>query len=207
MADSEFRQIASFALETEAGQFKSILEENGIPAFIDGANANTMLSYIGTALGGIKLLVHTTDFERATEIIGSRIDDSTGACEAWYCGKCQEDVDAGFQVCWSCGEARADVEQSTPMDTNEINTEVELARHLAINAEAESMLQRAWQASIIGFLLFPIVINLYSMYLLVRASIIGAEFSPTSQKLFYKALVVNLLAGFLWSALLRVAIW
>lgn len=56
MTDSEFRQIASFALETEAGQFKSLLEENGISAFIDGANANTMLSYI---VGGIKLLVHT----------------------------------------------------------------------------------------------------------------------------------------------------
>jgi len=70
----------------------------------------------------------------------------------------------------------------------------EVNRLLAVNFEAESMLQRAWRTSIIGFVLFPVVTNIYSMYLLIRASTLCTQFSPAGQKLFCKTLAVNLLA-------------
>lgn len=64
-----------------------------------------------------------------------------------------------------------------------------------INEAAEAMLQRAWRASIIGIVLFPFLLHLYSTYLLIRAGTTAATFSPEGEKRFYGAILVNLGAG------------
>lgn len=214
MPKSEFKQVASYALETEAGQFKSILEENGIPAFLDGATANTMLSYVGTALGGVRLLVRESDFDRATDILTSLADGTDSPGGDWFCGACNEDVDAGFQVCWSCGRQRSEVErpihatESSDTEKPSATNDEPSANHLAEeDADAELVLKRAWRTSVIGFFLFPIVTHLYSMYLLIRATLRGKQFSPYGQKLFYMTLALNVFAGLIWSSLVRWAIW
>jgi hypothetical protein len=226
---SDFLKIASFANASEADQVRSVLEENGISAFVDGANASTALSYVGSALGGVRVLVRAADAPRATEIIEALGDDGDSPAETWFCGECQEEVDGDFQVCWSCGKERSEVDQPFPV-SNKDRTVADRDRHseenveaddyadddqsnpyaapksptdvmtpaeqdVEIHPEAEAMLVRAWRASIIGLVFFPLIAHLYSMVLLIRASALTSNFSPEGRKLFNRALVVNVIAG------------
>ena len=72
-----------------------------------------------------------------------------------------------------------------------------------IDEEAEAMLLRAWRASILGLVFLPIVLHLYSMYLLIRAATRADAFSADGKKRFYLAFSVNLLAAGLWSMVFR----
>lgn len=198
---SEFTEIASFATETEAGQFRSILEDRGVPAFIDGATANTMLSYVGTALGGVKLFVKTADIERATEAMSELNQEQATADGVWYCGKCEVEVDQGFQVCWSCSQPRAEVEQPAPKITEPALVASELTDDL--EPESEASLRRAWRASIIGLVFFPVLTHLYSMFLLIKVSLQGTKISARGQRLFYMTLAVNVFAVCVWGSMLR----
>lgn len=189
MVTSEFQKIASYALEVEALHFKSILEDNGIPAFVGGANANTVLSYVGTALGGVNLFVRTSDAVRAAEIISPLRDESDSHCEKWFCGNCDEEVDAGFQVCWSCGQVRAKAEQASRPAANTNNSEVEA------NDKTEDTLRRAWNASLIGLVTLPIILHLYSIYLLLSVAEQGAKCSPQCRRLIYQTIAANMFAG------------
>lgn len=117
VANSDFVQIASFGNAAEAEQLRSVLEDHEVPAFVDGANANTALSHVGSALGGVRVLVSVSDAQRAAEIIESLVEEDDTSGGPWFCGRCKKEVDGDFQVCWSCGEPRTprtDVEQPFP---------------------------------------------------------------------------------------------
>lgn len=241
MAASEFFEITACSNAMEAEQIRSILEEHGVSAFIDGANTNTALSYVGTALGGVRVLVPAADAEKAIEIVESARGESAVPSVPWYCGQCNETIDGAFEVCWSCGNPRADIEQPLPitptndacvesgfeegdvadtpipefsdLDYDESNpyaspmttgsTSAQCDKPPEINDEAEAMLLRAWRASIIGIVFFPVATHLYSMYLLIRAANTATTFSPNGQKRFYRAFGVNVVAGCLWGMVFR----
>lgn len=232
MPSSDLAQIASYASAVEADQMRAVLEEHGVTAFVDGAAAQTALSYVGSALGGVKLLVRATDAEKAIAIIDMLGGSSDLASGEWFCGECEEIVDAGFDVCWSCGKARSDVERPLPAfaaahqaeavseldhhakidavdetDEDRLNPyasprdntpppKIAADEDVLINPEAEAILLRAWRASVIGLMLFPLITHLYSMYLLIRASMLTTKFSPAGNRRFYSAFVLNMVAGY-----------
>lgn len=201
MPKSDFVEIANFALETEALQFRSMLESHGIEAFADGTAAGTMLSYFGTALGGIRLYVKADDVAAATEVLQSINQADSVADQPWFCGKCHEDVDAGFHVCWSCGQPRAEVEQIAPPTSGE--SESPTTEPVDTSADEDATLMRAWRASIIGLVFFPLFTHLYSMCLLIGVGMSGAELSGYGQKRFYLTLAINLFAVVFWGSMLR----
>ena len=203
MRTSEFQQIASYATETEAGQYRSILAQNGIDAFLDGANSNTMLSHVGTALGGVRLFVRTADAEQATQVLSARSDPNDANQSAWLCGHCQEEVDAGFDLCWSCGKSREEVgrEVSTPVVTENFSDRKESAE--ARDSQAENLVRRAWRAAIIGLCIFPIIAHIYSLFFLVRAALIKNELTANVQKLYYRTLGIDVVAICFWSVVIR----
>ncbi|MCA9212964.1 MAG: hypothetical protein KDB27_07865 [Planctomycetales bacterium] len=57
--------------------------------------------------------------------------------------------------------------------------------------ESEYLIERAWKASLIG-ILFPPFFQIYSMYLLLRASVTRTPFSQKAQRRFYIALILNI---------------
>lgn len=198
MNKSEFTEIANFALEAEASHFQSVLQAEGIPAFIDGAATNTMLSYVGTALGGIRLFVKTSDVNKATQVLGSRNTNSETVDEAWSCGACEVEVDEGFQVCWSCGKERSVVEGAiSKVDKPVVDTSEE--KHF----NSEASLRRAWRAAVIGLGFLPLLTHLYSMFLLIGVSVRGTNLSTQAQKLFYWTLMLNVIAVCVWGSILR----
>ncbi len=84
---------------------QGLLEAEGLQSFIEGEHANLALSYVGSAVGGVRLLVLDTDRQLALEVL-NRAEEKAQGGEEWICGKCRETVDAGFDVCWSCGSDR-----------------------------------------------------------------------------------------------------
>jgi hypothetical protein len=60
---------------------------------------------------------------------------------------------------------------------------------------ADELITRAWRASIVGLLLCPVLLHLYSGYLLILASRASSSFSPRSTRLFYVTAAVDLVAG------------
>jgi hypothetical protein len=239
MADSNLIPIKACANAVEAEHLRALLEEQGVPAFIDGANANTTLWHVGTALGGVRVLVRESDSEEAAKILEHR-SPATGP---WYCGTCQEALDASFDLCWSCGSLRSAVEQpfphakpqprrkteqdvdsegapapdasdydqSNPYASPRVSARVatrsepqpDSAEETEFDEEVEAMLRRAWRASIIGLVFLPILLHLYSMYLLIRATYSSPTLSPLGQKLYFRTFAVNLFAGCFWGLIFR----
>lgn len=115
MPTSEFQRIASYANAADADHLKAVLQDHGIRAFVEGGDLQTSLSYIGSALGGVHVTVRSVDAEKAIEIkeeLSQESHEPSGG--PWYCGECEEIVDAGFQVCWKCGQDRSEVEAAMP---------------------------------------------------------------------------------------------
>ncbi|PQO31175.1 hypothetical protein C5Y96_12550 [Blastopirellula marina] len=115
MSTPEFQRIASYANAADADHLKAVLQGHGIRAFVEGGDLQTSLSYIGSALGGVHVTVHSVDAEKAIEIkqeLSQESHEPTGG--PWFCGECEEIVDAGFQVCWKCGQDRSEVEAAMP---------------------------------------------------------------------------------------------
>lgn len=114
-------QIDSFFDGLAAYQAQNWLNHEGIPAFVEGANANSAL-YVGSALAGVKLLVAGEDQERARIALRqyhSEIPDRT----AWYCGDCEEFNEPSFDLCWSCGKNREEVETPGPTSSHRRHSE------------------------------------------------------------------------------------
>ena len=71
MSDEELVTIRAYAAPHEAYLAQSVLTVENVPARIGSEATALWLSYVGTALGGVKLLVAARDRERADEILRS----------------------------------------------------------------------------------------------------------------------------------------
>ncbi len=136
MARTDFVEIAACANAVEAEQIRNALDQHGVSAFIDGASANTALSYVGTALGGVRVLVERSDAARAIEVVEGLRDDPDITQAPWYCGECHETIDGAFELCWSCGHARENVEQPLPDEGQDMHFEPESEEGSEIAASA-----------------------------------------------------------------------
>jgi hypothetical protein len=65
--------------------------------------------------------------------------------------------------------------------------------------EIEAELLRAFRAAIFGCFVLPVILNFYSMYLLVRASRGGQPFSDKGNSRFYLAWSINLMSTIVWT--------
>lgn len=210
---SLFEYVGMYPNAMAAGQIRSILDERGITAFVEGEHD---ASFAGiTTTGGVRLYVHRGDAIRAAQVIREMRDEPE--IERWFCGACQVEVDAGFAACWSCGSSKQDAEQPfpEPASINEQFHEATTPKHYfdpanpyaatatashdpstaqLIDEQAEAMLHRAYRAAFIGIVsLF--VLNFYSIYLLLKASVRTNQFTAQGRRYFYYALALNLCSG------------
>ena len=124
-------ELARFPSSAEASIVRCRLEVEGIRAKLDGEAMASWFWHLGTAIGGVRLLVNEDDVDRALEILKSNTPiDDTG------------EIDFG-------DESRDDVSDSE-------------------GSELPEALVRAWRASLIGFVLLPPLLHVYSTWLLFR---------------------------------------
>lgn len=112
MSSERLVKLGTYANEFQAHNACNQLLAHGITAFVEGASAQTTLSYIGSALGGVKLMVPQSSIDSAREILDAEQIDGG----PWQCGHCYSEVDAGFDVCWKCGSHREDAALLTEPD-------------------------------------------------------------------------------------------
>lgn len=234
MSQTKLVKIASYATQVEAEHVQSLLEEQNIETFVDGGAANTAMSYVGSAIGGVKLLTKDTDAEVAKSILTSLESDSAVG-EDWFCAKCEDTVDGSFEVCWSCGKPRHEVEGeapappayaapledfgdqhdvvvddgrdlSNPYSPSGVLSDAPAPSSTEADPIAEDMALRAFRASWVGLVLMPFLLNFYSIYLLLRLAYGDRTLSDRANRLWYWALGINLVAVCGWLAILQVGI-
>jgi hypothetical protein len=194
MANDQLVAVASFLNVQEASIAKGLLEEEGIETFVDGAEAATTLWYVGTALGGVQLLVSQRNATKAKHLLASvershRDDSETEA--TWTCARCGADVEGDFEVCWSCGRPR---HSESPNDIRG-GFDVEPLSSFAednpdggdnLTSAADATAARAWRCAIFGIAFFPLLF--YAAALAVSVS--DQKLSPRATRQYYGALAV-----------------
>lgn len=196
ISTAKFVVVAKFFNEQDAHFAKADLAAAGIESMVEGANTNSMLPHIGSA---VRLLVAEADKKRAEEILATYEKQNAQGHATWFCGTCREVLDVSFETCWSCGNERSVVEQAIPSDLEEHPDLVEQV----VSAEdepisrADELAQRAWRASLFSFVVLPFIFNFYSIALIFKVCACESELSNSGKLKFYGALVANLLFGFM----------
>jgi hypothetical protein len=75
MSDDDLIVVATYPSGVEAGFAQQLLEEAGISAKVGADSSATWLSYVGTAIGGVSLLIRRADMAEAAAVLQS--SDST----------------------------------------------------------------------------------------------------------------------------------
>lgn len=194
------------------------LEDHGIAAFIESSETNRAMHYVGTALGGVRVLVPSDRKVEAEQLLREFSDASSRKnVPAWICPSCGEEVDSGFETCWSCDAERpenamlapptriaedkreqeaVDIAPGRDDDSNPYSPPL-TSKLISIDsgisvAEAEAMVLRAWRASIIGLFLCPVVLHVYSMVVLIDTRDAIPHLSDVGRRRRFWATTINL---------------
>lgn len=206
----------------EAEILSERLRNAGILAFVQGAEANLNLSYVGTALGGVRVQVPASEVELAREVIQNDEKQRLTA-GSWICSRCGEPNEASFDFCYSCSKPRDDASDSADAARPELNPYRspsmvdDLVPRLcrdAISLDSHSgtvdyVLAKHWidfgkRAVIIGMILpFP-PLHVLSIYCTARARRAGAQKIPQMRWTLYW---VDLLNTFMLTAWVLIFIW
>ena len=172
----------------EAETIRIRLASEEIPALITGTDAGTALSLGGAPTSRlVRVEVEHSDFERADVLLKA---DHQRAQEAgsWRCPRCHEHNGSAFDICWSCNKTRNESENEqhagNPETTQQLNShepfetgkdsitpppardDDSLVDHLIEIRNAA--VSRCARAAIVGLLILPPLLSVYSIYLLLR---------------------------------------
>lgn len=98
------REIFTHREFARVGHYKSILESEGIPAFIRNEAGHNLVAELPAAVLFPTLCVENdSDYERAMEILRAVYKPEHTDATDWACAACKETVPGTFDSCWSCG--------------------------------------------------------------------------------------------------------
>jgi hypothetical protein len=158
--------IATFAEPAEATLARGVLQEEGIPCFLEGEEVIAALWMLGNATGGVKLQVPREYAERAVAIL----DDAAPHRE-------EEPVTAEPDPADFEAEAADPAEAAEARETD----------------PGDAMAARAFRAAVLGIFILPPLVSLYSTWLLLRLSPNEKPLSTAGTWKCCLALAVNLL--------------
>ncbi len=161
--------IATFNTPAEAELTRIFLEEGGITAYLADAETVGMNWMFGVGVGGVKLQVAEADVRRATGILAGRKARAAAG----------DDYGLRPRVAWAAGRDDEEEEEDEP------------------GSAADSDATRAWRAAVIGLLLLPPLLHIYSAFLLLQLPWAEGALSPAGKRKALAAAVVDaLVLGF-----------
>lgn len=185
--------LAECQTEFEAAIMRSTLERNGVECYLTNTATATALSYVGTAIGGTQIHVFEDDLSLARKLTEKPPYDSLDTTE-WYCTLCEEEQEAAFDVCWKCGRSRASGGRTISLDDKLASEPAE--RELSVDhselAKLERDVVRAWRASLFGVVSLPVLLHLYSAFLLIAVGLTGEKLPLKTKKMFWSAAIIDL---------------
>src|SRR5947207_6615887 len=96
-------RIRRYLTPAEGELARMRLAQEGITALVESSEMLTWLWHYSNAFKGANLLVSSTDYDRATEILAPQAERLTSEAEPDYCKQCGEMFRATWVVCWRCG--------------------------------------------------------------------------------------------------------
>jgi len=183
--------LAKFHSLAEAAIARGRLEEEGIETRLGEEAVNSWFGHLGGTIAGVKLIVHEYDAPLARHLLGilpEHLDRSADDSSE------EDDEDEDW-----VGEDWADTDEDYDEPYSEEDDDP---------FSPKQLLTRAWRVSVIGLLLFPMLLACYSLWLLFRHKLwepLANQPGPNWR--FYGSLALNLLAllmaGVLWSNVLH----
>jgi hypothetical protein len=191
MDASRLVTIASFGSVEEADLARMVLDEEGIPAVLEGQVVVGLLWYLTNATGGVKLQVFEDDASRAREVLarpaaGGEAEEPRTTPTA--CAQCGAEIEAGFEACWFCG---APVDQEASPAAPPPTPEEPDSEETIDTEEGDAIATRAWHAAVLSFFVCPPLLNIYSVWLLLRLSLTDKPLSDAGRRRFHWAIAMN----------------
>lgn len=162
-------EVGVFFDSVHANIAKSRLESEGIQACLSGEATADTLWHVGTAIGGVKLLVWEDQAIKAREILDAcepQDDDAIDDHDVYD----EEDEDE------EASRSAAEHEDSSPP-----------------RDEREAKLRRAWVAAVLGVWLCPPLLSTYSMFQLIAGGLLERSPPIRGHWRATAALVINLM--------------
>jgi hypothetical protein len=97
------REIFSHPDVTRVGYCKSLLDEAGIPCFVQ--NENT-IGAVGAAFPPSLCITNDSDYDEAVRLLKSRQFAPAADDADWTCPACSEKNPGNFELCWNCNAPR-----------------------------------------------------------------------------------------------------
>ena len=92
---------------TQLAHCRSILEESGIPCFIENESTHDLMAGLPDPLRQPSLCVKDdADAARARELLRELTTAGEGDSPDWKCPQCGETVPGNFGTCWKCEAQR-----------------------------------------------------------------------------------------------------
>ena len=136
--------VATFPNPVEAQIARNALADEGIAAYLADAETVGMLWHVGTALGGVKVQVAEADLERARRVLEAPAERADRAVSDY-------DLE---------DEPRPRARGRAPAGADDEDEAPESARDVTAG--------RAWRSAVIGLLLCPPLLHIYSAWLLLQ---------------------------------------
>lgn len=206
--DDDMITIGTFGDPTEAEVVKNLLVAEGIPAFVTGGESGGLFAGMGGQFGLVRLLVAESDRERALAILDEKPEEEPeGEAESepstaiktpdWArepAGKEETRGQAEIQAAPGIRETSSADEGVRELSAAKEGPDDEDEDEVQVAWGAEDYAARAWKASVIGLLVFPPLLHVYSVYCLMRAFSTGEPLSPKGMRNVYAALVFDVVA-------------
>jgi hypothetical protein len=223
----ELVTIATFPTAAEAGFVRSLLEAEGIPAYVADEGSVTMLSGLSHSLGWVKVRVAAEDCERAGRLLEEyhqergTIDEAALTAEALAQGETEDDVPREISTCvcpgcgrevmqedGTCGFCGAALESAerllTLVDSPAANADAAAddEPERDENDPVDEMAARALRAAGIGLIFCPA--TLYAALLVGRLIFSTDELSAYASKRLWLAFLLTLVGLGMYYAYFRI---
>lgn len=206
--DDDMITIATFGDPNEAEVVKNLLVAEGIPAFVTGGESGGLFAGMGGQFGLVRLLVAESNQERALAILDEKHEEepeeeaepepSTSIKTAEWArepagkeesrGKAEIQPAPGIRETTGADEVLREPAAAADGKDDEDEDEYRVAWG------AEDYAARAWKAAVIGLLVFPPLLHIYSVYCLMRSFSTGEQLSPAGMRKVVWALLFDVVA-------------
>jgi hypothetical protein len=190
---SPLKTIANFLTPEDAEVARVALENEGVPAFLEGVTTIGMLWYLGNAIGWVKLQVMEEDEKRAREILSQKTDDLENvSLDVLVCPKCGVDIPPGFEVCWKCQSPLEGEKEANRLEPPTISPG-EQDQELAVKETdpGDAMAWRAFCAAVLGLFVCPPLLTIYSVWLLLKIAFREPTLSSKGNRSYYVAMFID----------------
>jgi hypothetical protein len=201
--------VATFVDPTEAELVKGRLEGEGIPVLLSGEMSAQVLVGFGQTVGGIRLQVPAEHADRARQILASDQEEvirrkreqgiplTADGRAAWVCPGCRAHVDQSIEICPACGTvaparpaplSAGAAEQAPGQIEGEDDDEA-----VSPTAVGDRLADRAFRAALLGLIVCPPLLQLWSAWVLWKLARYGSGVSDAVRWKVYVAAVIDAL--------------